>query len=122
MKIRVGFVSNSSSSSFICNHYESEYNKMKKFNKEEVLKRLRVMHRCAIDLGFLSPETKFEDVFGEVRKATEKDINDLNKGWSTNFKYNKQMFLINSKEDNSIPYELFELIESAFNAERVHLG
>ena len=122
MKIRKGFVSNSSSSSFVCNHYESEYNKMKKFDKEEILRQLRIMHRFVIELGIRTKDCKFEDMFGEVRKATKGDIKELNEGWSCNFKYNEQMFLINSTSDNSIPSELFNLIESGFNAERVHLG
>lgn len=32
------------------------------------------------------------------------------------------LVLINSKSDNSIPFGLFELIETTFNAERIHLG
>jgi len=32
------------------------------------------------------------------------------------------LIVINSAGDNSIPYELFDMIESAFNVNRIHLG
>ncbi len=44
---------------------------------------------------------------------------------STDFDYIEKYFnklLIFSKEDNSIPYELFDKIEDVFSAERLHLG
>ena len=44
---------------------------------------------------------------------------------SSDFDYIEKYFnklLIFSKEDNSIPYELFDQIEDVFSAERLHLG
>ena len=122
MKIRQGFVSNSSSSSFICNFYNADpYNVP--FDKEEILRKLKILYQCAKDLGCLYIENaKFEDVFGYIEKATEFDIKELNEGWDYDIKFHEHMFLINSASDNSIPCEFFELIENLFKAHRIHLG
>ena len=122
MKIRNGFVSNSSSSSFVCNFYNADpYNIP--FDEGEIIKKLQIIYQCAKELGCLYlPEAKFENVFGSVRKASEDDIRELNEGWGHDIKFHNQMFLIDSAADNSIPYEFFELIESLFKAHRIHLG
>jgi len=122
MKLRNGFVSNSSSSSFVCNKYATEYNNYKASDMKAVKEKLVKIFKCMKTLELLTPKTKFSDVFQEPRKATKADIKDLNSGWSADLKYNDEMFLINSTSDNTIPYQLFILIEDIFNAERIHLG
>jgi len=51
----------------------------------------------------------------EVGAYKEKYYEDIKKGMIG-------YTCIYSSDDNSIPYELFELIESAFNGDRIHLG
>lgn len=56
--------------------------------------------------------------------GNKKSINDWFDG-SSDFDYIEKYFnklLIFSKEDNSIPYELFDQIEDIFSAQRLHLG
>jgi hypothetical protein len=128
MKIRYGFVSNSSSSSFVCNYYESKYLKYSSKDLNKVKTKLEIIFEAIKLLGLVrsglntNNSIKFSDIFKEPRKATESEITELNKDWNTNFKYNKEMFFINSASDNTIPSVLFDLIESEFTAERVHLG
>ena len=122
MKIRYGFISNSSSSSFVCNKYESEYNNFKASELFKVKDKLIKIFECMKILEIITPETKFSDIFKDPRKASKENIEDLNEGWNANLQYNEQMFLINSTSDNTIPYQFFEIIADIFNAERIHLG
>ncbi len=110
MKTRQGFVSNSSSSSFICDvamtpqAVEAELHKM--------LDAYNETH----GYGLL-----FEDVFSTPYIATE----STHEGWQ---EYYPQLgkssgkIVIDSVEDNSIPYDLFDEIERKFKATRSHLG
>jgi len=122
MKTRQGFVSNSSSSSFVCNVYPSDYNKYKATDLAPVKKKLEDMLECMKKLGMLAEDVEFSHVFQEPKRASKADIKELREGWEFDIKWNDQMFLINSASDNTIPYEFYELICSVFNAERVHLG
>ena len=122
MKLRSGFVSNSSSSSFVCNKYSTDYNHFKASAMIVVKEKLLKIFDCMKGLEIITQNTKFEDVFQEPRKATKADIKELNEGWSANLKYNNEMYLINSTGDNTIPHEFFELIEYLFDADRIHLG
>lgn len=110
MKIRTGFVSNSSSSSFICNT---------KMTVEEVTESLQIMldfynkindmnlpFDCVFEPPFIADETygnNWKYHYPEMSRASGKVI-------------------IHSDSDNTIPYELFEFIESKFDARRFHLG
>jgi hypothetical protein len=106
----------------VCNFYNADpYNVP--FDKEKIIKKLKIIYQCAKDLGCLYiPEAKFEDVFGEIKKAKKKDIEWLNEGWDCGIEFHNQIFLINSTRSNSIPFEFFELIEELFKANRIHLG
>jgi hypothetical protein len=119
MKTRQGFVSNSSSSSFVCNVYSDHF---KVTEMGEVKKCLVKMLKCMKILGLIRPRTRFSSVFQEPRRATKADIAELNDGWGAGLEYHEGMFLINSTRDNSIPYAFFGVIEDAFGARRVHLG
>ena len=64
---------------------------------------------------------------GVLKKESKELYDDNWSVWdnSNDFDYVEKYFgklLIFSKEDNSIPYELFDEIESVFSAERLHLG
>lgn len=124
MKIRNGFVSNSSSSCFVCNpmggisDYAKDY---KNYTVEEAKEILRKM------LGFyneiLGEDLEFDKVFGDIKIAEEEDIKFL-KEWDEHWVRERVegKLLICSSCDNTIPYELFEFISTKFHAWREHLG
>jgi hypothetical protein len=122
MKIRIGFVSNSSSSSFVCNYDDSEYNHYKASELPAIKEKLETIFKSMQMLELVSIHTKFSEVFQEPRKATRADIKEFNEGWDKDFEYHDDMYLINSTGDNTIPSEFFDIILNMFNAERVHLG
>lgn len=115
MKIRNGFVSNSSGSSFICKT---------KDNLKTVKEKLQLILDCH---NALSGENLiFDNVFCEPYYGSQ-DYDKKLVEWG----YWRQVYnsdttvgkvVIDSATDNSIPSEWFEIIESTFNAERIHLG
>jgi len=110
MKIRQGFVSNSSSSSFICDT---------KMNAEEIETQLRKM----LD-GFnmmMDTNYKFEDCFCNPYMVSGK-IHEGFEEYYPCLKNAKGKIAIDSVDDNSIPYEMIVLIESKFNTTHCHLG
>ena len=113
MKIREGFVSNSSSSSFIC-RVNMDTNEAK-----EILIKLLALYNGAMDTNYI-----YEKVFYDPYVGDKKYENELNKYYGTYQTIPKinGSLVINSASDNSIPYELFNMIESKFNATRIHLG
>jgi len=117
MKIRNGFVSNSSSSCFVCNCYGNG----KDYTVEEAKEILQKM------LDFTNEMFGYEDTFDKV--FAEPQIGDMaDVGFLTNWddRWTKEnvfgKLLILSASDNTIPYELYGLIESKFDAWREHLG
>lgn len=112
MKIRVGFVSNSSSSSFIC---ETD------MSIPEVEKKLHSIFKFGKELGVISERLKYSDIFADPFIADKKYAKDLT-FYNSDLIEIKGKLIIESAEDNSIPYELWELIESIFEGRRVHLG
>jgi len=128
MKIRTGFVSNSSSSSFICR---------KKMTIEEATEKTKILLDAYNKL--FDKNLKYEEVFFPPYKGSKKYDEELkrwhyigptdkNNKWSileenrTQVETTVGRIIIDSESDNSIPYELFELIEEAFDAIRLHLG
>jgi hypothetical protein len=113
MKIRKSFVTNSSSSSFI----------LAVQNGDPDLIELELRAFFDNYNVLMGTNWKFDDCVGSVYKYryTEKrDKHDWRYGWEC--KENDGKIVINSEGDNSIPYELMNLIESKFNAERYHNG
>lgn len=110
MKIRTSFVSNSSSSSFVCDT---------KMDLTEVRRDLFKMLDFYNDL--YKTKMEFEEVFCDPRIGTKKDDSYLQNDYGFP-ESAKGKILIESTSDNSIPYELFELIENRFDARRCHLG
>ena len=125
MKIRNGFVSNSSSSSFICDT---------KLSVEEVKELLEKMvyffnemfkdcdESSYMKYAFSKP---FDEMFGSVKKLTRKDINTWNKDYGEYYGKWDDSYIgkinIRGRSDNSIPSDIFDLIERRFEACRIHL-
>ena len=66
------------------------------------------------------PLKKFDDVFEPVRLMDDSDLRDS--GWNYQLQQNIGKIIIESASDNTIPGEIMEWIESAFSAQRHHLG
>lgn len=131
MKVRLGFVSNSSSEAFICKTDKTP------FQIEVELHLLVEAHNQMNDFS-----RKFEDVFRKPFVAKEKEeILDSYLSYYRKDKKDGMVFdasdfydmqdysedyegkvIIYSAGDNTIPYSLFEIIEEAYNATRLHLG
>jgi hypothetical protein len=107
----VDLITNSSSELFVCNTNKS-------------VDMVEVLLRKMLDLHneIRGTERRFDDCFGGVYAAT--DATDYLKSLakSYDFSFTKGQIIIESQGDNSIPYELFDMIESAFEARRHHLG
>ena len=124
MKIRLGFVSNSSSEAFIC-----VTNKDPKVISQELRDLLAVYNRMT------GQSYRFSGVFKEPDKSENIPLGVI-QAYVSDHKQNPPLFtnlkddwndlrgkiIIESAEDNSIPYALFEIIEEAYNATRLHLG
>lgn len=126
MKIRTGFVSNSSSSCFICNA------KMKLSDVEEICFRIFELLRFIENAKSKSRKhlyfgKTYTEMFEPPIIASPTDgtyyvnlVCEYRPSYTKEQLYGK--ILITSAEDNSIPSEVFELIEQTFDAERIHLG
>ncbi len=114
MKIRAGFVSNSSTSCFICGAWGGCEYKVKEIT--EILQKMLDFYNYLEE-----QDLSFDQVFKKPKKATKKDIKLLD-GWDVSESRVKDKLLIYSSKDNTIPYLLFGLIEQKFDAERIHLG
>jgi hypothetical protein len=118
----VDIITNSSSELFVCGTDKSEE------KVREILRKLLDAYNFS-----MGSSVGFDEAFGEVRHGNRDDVKLL-KEWNTydhiletvrgqEFeKEPKKGIVIYSTSDNSIPYELFHLIEAALNATRLHLG
>jgi len=119
MKIRLGFVSNSSSSSFVCNYYR----KKTEYTTEETKEILQKILDFYNDI--YEQTLSFEKVFEEPYIGSQKDVDGLDDFFGTEYPRHERAngkIIINNQKENSIPHMLFGIIESKFNAERFHLG
>lgn len=110
MKLRYGFVSNSSSSSFICDT---------NLTLDEVKEKLVKMVDFYNDIfGF---DTSFSSIFKSPTLVDDEFIDNALKYLGNNQHIIKKVIgkqgkvLINSASDNSIPYFMIILIETLFN-------
>jgi len=115
MKTRLGFVSNSSSSSFICNTL------IDIIGVRNLLQAMLDLYNQATKKDFDQRVRSFNDVFDEPYIAREIP----HQGWIS---YYPQLadsigkVIIDSASDDSIPYCLEEMISEVFDATRLHLG
>ena len=122
MKIRNGFVSNSSSSSFIC-----------KTNLGVDDVRLALSELLNFYNEWMGKELEFDHVFRddieEINGVIPDDVRPYIANWKTG-KVNQYLeekilestIVFRSAWDNSVPFELWDLIERKFNAYRIHKG
>ena len=119
MKIRIGFVSNSSSEAFIC---PEDMNLSLEQVREILMEMVNAYNKIyGMHNNEEIEEISFDETFDGPKMIDSKDIKlfkDFDY-WAT--PTSKQM-VIYSFEDNSIPYGIMEMIESRFNADRIHLG
>jgi hypothetical protein len=127
MKLRVGFVSNSSSEAFIC-------------ETKKTLDEVEAELRALLDLygRMYNTPYDFDSVFGTIKMADESDVEYLREylgyytkspplfsGLADRGDYNPKLdgkVIIYSASDNTIPYELFDIMCGAYKATRIHLG
>ena len=116
MKIRNGFISNSSSSSFICDFRKKE------ISIKEVKKDLQIILDFYNTL--FKKDLKFNDVFNEPFFVTKKDFNELFKLQTYGMKKEEMIghLLIESKGTNTVPYILLDIIENKFKGTRSNFG
>jgi hypothetical protein len=124
MKIRTGFVSNSSTSSFVCDT---------EMSLSEIKLKLKMIVDFARNMDLISPQSFFKDIFKKPFIADKKYAKNISH-YIEVYKDNSLIDISNKKEDifgkiiiesasdNTIPYELFDLIEFIFKGERIHLG
>lgn len=114
----VDLITNSSSELFICSGTKSV-----EVIKEAILDCVKIYnaemsnskekyHGDPINL-----DAVFDGIFQEPRLATENDTDD-----NYGFSWSKGQIILESWGDNSVPYELMEIIEKFLVVERYHLG
>jgi hypothetical protein len=119
MKIRNGFVSNSSSSSFICDtkltneEIKIELKKLFSFCREFFKEDLYIQESLSLP---------FDEIVGEIGKVKKNYLKDWQDYHGDIIKANIGKAYIESASDNSIPSVLCDLIERKFDAVRLHLG
>jgi hypothetical protein len=104
MKFRTGFVSNSSSSSFICGEG---------ITKEQAISFMQKIISTNEENDFFDSLTEDDYYIIELDKYTTKDYGER-------FKNFVGRVLIMSTDDNSIPSDVHSLIENKLNAEYFH--
>ena len=112
MKIRSGYVSNSSTSSFICDTDMSV---------GEVREKLQKMLNGHNEMT--GDNLIFNEIFAEPFVADNSYCKD--NGWADYYaavREAKGKIIIEGIGDNSVPYEMWEYIIRAFDAERCHFG
>lgn len=111
MKIRTGFVSNSSSEAFVCNSGHSI--KETKIILQEIITFYNKMFEEDLD---------FYDVFEDPKIVTKEDI-DMLKDYGHKAKpEDYTSVIIYSAGSNSVPYTMFDIIDKKFDSWKVHLG
>lgn len=119
----VDVITNSSSELFVCD------TKKTVAQVKEILKGLTLVYSVGIKDSeeatfYEEDDFLYENMFGEI-KIAEKDARDDDEFVYADFYgdcYKKGDLLIFSADDNTIPGPMFEMIESMFDARRIHLG
>lgn len=125
MKIREGFVSNSSSSSFILNHNISK--EIPKFTVKQVEDNLKGLFDL-FDKQFKGQYSKVERKAIHVQKILGKDYKEKYKNRNIDgyildkIKDDETYIEIYDDYDNTFPFPTQDWIERLFSADKLHLG
>lgn len=128
MKTRNGFISNSSSSSFIVDSdFDDEAEVVRIM--ELILYAYNAIFNGSLSTNVSTDQSDAPNVCGGVYKVYRFDVNN-----DSNLRYTiesegihgadeyQNRIVIESVDDNSIPYEIFSIIEYRFNARRYYGG
>ena len=115
MKIKKGFVSNSSSSSFVIKT---------EMSKEELDKELRRIFSAYNEL--VKKDENFEDVFSEVIDVIDGEhVNEEESYFIEGYeekRFLQHNFILRSEGDNTVPYLLSQILEACFTETIANLG
>lgn len=122
MKIRTDFVTNSSSSCFVIETGEDVHKVKKALQK--ILKGYGVM----LDSSTLPYDTIFQEPYVYTKAMYDDNVEECKKYkwkdlcWQYQEKENIGKVIILSTGDNSVPWDICEIIGSRFKTRREHLG
>lgn len=124
MKKRYGYVSNSSSSSFVVYAYQDDDITMTRVEriidrvisaynilKEDTLKKDNVLEISVVDIQLAKKKVEYMEIDGAISKEQKKWVKDC-----------IGKIVIHSVDDNSIPYVMQEMIESELYTDMWHWG
>ena len=124
MKIRQGFVSNSSSSSFIINYDNKCAQEFTIEQIEDILLDMIKIHN-KIENSNLTFNDVFDDAhiicYDEIERKIEYEIDNRSRN-RTNPEKIKNKIIINSADENSVPHSIIDFMENALDAKYWHWG
>ena len=136
MKIRKGFISNSSSTSFVIDYYVEKKDRTSlkevKETVDRIIKAYNIIYKTKLQKKRTFTIGKITDEIIKARIDFEREYAYDDKGeWGPQpiskdrkkaIENQKGKIIINSVEDNSIPYLMQEMIENVLNADKWHWG
>jgi len=114
MKRRISFVSNSSSCSFVCN-----IKKTPEQVKKELIELLKVFNKMNDTEGSNTFEKCFQEPYIDKIGSYNKYLEEF---YGEKQIITKGALIIESIGDNTVPFQIMEMIEYTYGAKHFHLG